>query len=412
MTEAERDAIIGDTLACEHEKYIARQERLLEATRKVLAQKDLNSLLQTAADAARELTGANYAATGHGYVNGVFTAGGVSRSEKAMACPPGELFNVEKGGVYLDLIQEKNSIRLTDAEMRSHPAWSGLPEGHVPLRGLLGARLVDVKGQPNGLIMVSDKEDGRDFTAEDETILSQLAAIVSLALQHIEARLESEKEKRRLEVLVNNIPDEVWVADTEKKIALVNPAVLNEFGSDTFDNPDIAMIAGSSEVYRPDGTPRPVEEAPPLRALKGEIIRNQEEIVRTPASGELRYRQVNAAPVKDANGNIVGPVSVVRDITERKRAEEAQKKSEERFRAFITASSDVMYRMSPDWSEMRHLQGREFIPDTDSPSSTWLDKYIRPDDQAYVLSVINEAIRTKGIFELEHRVLRVDGTLG
>ena len=120
---------------------------------------------------------------------------------------------------------------------------------------------------------------------------------------------------------MNSIPDEVWFADAQKKISLVNPAVLNEFGSSTFDNADVEAIAGSSEVYRPDGTPRPVEEAPPLRALKGEIIRNQEEIVRTPASGELRYRQVNAGPVKDADGNIIGSVSVVRDITERKQKE-------------------------------------------------------------------------------------------
>src|SRR5581483_4217415 len=35
-----------------------------------------------------------------------------------------------------------------------------------------------------------------------------------------------------------------------------------------------------------------------------------------------------------------------------------------------------------------------------------------PDDQARVMEVANEAIRTKGTFELEHRVLRVDGTLG
>ena len=131
-----------------------------------------------------------------------------------------------------------------------------------------------------------------------------------------------QQEKDRLLALVNSIPDEVWFADAQKKISLVNPAVLNEFGSGTFDSSDVEAIAGSLEVYRPDGTPRPVEEAPLLRALKGEIIRNQEEIIRTPASGELRYRQVNAAPVKDTNGNIIGSVSVVRDITERKRAEE------------------------------------------------------------------------------------------
>lgn len=61
---------------------------------------------------------------------------------------------------------------------------------------------------------------------------------------------------------------------------------------------------------------------------------------------------------------------------------------------------------------MRHLEGREFIPDTDSPSDSWLDKYIDPEDQPSVLAAINEAIRKKSIFELEHRVRRLDGTLG
>jgi PAS domain S-box-containing protein len=86
--------------------------------------------------------------------------------------------------------------------------------------------------------------------------------------------------------------------------------------------------------------------------------------------------------------------------------------SEERFRALVTASSDVVYQMSGDWSEMRHLEGREFISDTLEPSKTWLDKYIHPDDQAYVTQKIGEAIRSRSVFALEHRVIRSDGTLG
>jgi PAS domain S-box-containing protein len=86
--------------------------------------------------------------------------------------------------------------------------------------------------------------------------------------------------------------------------------------------------------------------------------------------------------------------------------------SEERFRALVTASSDAVYRMSPDWSEMRNLDGRDFIADTHEPSRSWLEKYIHPADQPLVLATIATAIRNKSVFELEHRVLRVDGTLG
>ena len=124
-----------------------------------------------------------------------------------------------------------------------------------------------------------------------------------------------QEEKDRIVALVNSIQDEVWFADTEQRFTLANPAAHREFGLDSAGTIDVENLAASLEVFYPDGTSRPVEKAPPLRALRGEIVRNQEEIVRTPASGELRYRQVSAGPVKDAGGHIIGSVSVVRDIT-------------------------------------------------------------------------------------------------
>lgn len=86
--------------------------------------------------------------------------------------------------------------------------------------------------------------------------------------------------------------------------------------------------------------------------------------------------------------------------------------SEERFRAFVTATADGVYSMSPDWHEMRYLVGKDFIPDTTDPTGTWLTRYILPEDHPRVLSAIEDAIRNKGVFELEHRVIRTDGTLG
>jgi two-component sensor histidine kinase/DNA-binding response OmpR family regulator len=96
----------------------------------------------------------------------------------------------------------------------------------------------------------------------------------------------------------------------------------------------------------------------------------------------------------------------------RAHATETLRASEERFRAFVTASSDVIYRMSPDWSEMRYLQGKDFMADTQGPSKNWFANYIHVDDQAQVIAAINDAIRNKAVFELEHRVIRIDGSLG
>jgi two-component system, chemotaxis family, CheB/CheR fusion protein len=100
------------------------------------------------------------------------------------------------------------------------------------------------------------------------------------------------------------------------------------------------------------------------------------------------------------------------DIIERAQMEASLRESEERFRALVIATSDVVYCMSPDWSEMRLLYGRDFIPDTQEPSRVWLEKYIHADDQPRMMAAIDNAIAIKGVFELEHRMVRRNGTLG
>ena len=90
----------------------------------------------------------------------------------------------------------------------------------------------------------------------------------------------------------------------------------------------------------------------------------------------------------------------------------ALRESEERYRALVTASNYAVYRMNADWTEMIQLEGHGFIVDTKNPNRSWREAYIDPEDQPLVATAIGKAIATKSMFELEHRVHRVDGTLG
>ena len=96
----------------------------------------------------------------------------------------------------------------------------------------------------------------------------------------------------------------------------------------------------------------------------------------------------------------------------RRESEAALRERENRFHAWLQASANIIYCMSADWKEMRLLVGKDFIADTKDPNQTWLKKYIYPEDQEKVMAAIQEAIRTKSAFELEHRVIQQDGTPG
>ncbi|WPL16963.1 Nitrogen regulation protein C [Thiorhodovibrio winogradskyi] len=122
------------------------------------------------------------------------------------------------------------------------------------------------------------------------------------------------EECDQLSTILASIPDEVWFTDLEGRFTLFNPAASQRFALEPKQPVTVESLASTLEIFNADGSPRPLEQAPPLRVLRGEEIETVEEIVRFPASGELRYRQIRLARVQDHTGKDVGVVSVARDI--------------------------------------------------------------------------------------------------
>ena len=124
------------------------------------------------------------------------------------------------------------------------------------------------------------------------------------------------------------------------------------------------------------------------------------------------WMNLDYSPVLDESGQPGGVIAIVVETTDRVLADRRLRESEQRFRALTTASSDIVYRMSADWREMRQLDGRGVLSDRESPSIAWMDEYLFAEDRPDILAAIDEAMRTKGIFQFEHRVRQADGSTG
>jgi PAS domain S-box-containing protein len=169
--------------------------------------------------------------------------------------------------------------------------------------------------------------------------LTEEIRFLSTSKNEFEKLLDDLQEaKDRMTAIIKSIPIEVWFVDMEDRFTLMNPQVLcYEFGIKDIKGTKAEELFKNFEIYRSDMTPRPIDEDPSRRAIRGEEVRNEEEILRIPSSGELRYRLVSASAVKDKTGKIIGGVATVRDITERKNLEKEFKKRLREMEVFYKA---------------------------------------------------------------------------
>ncbi len=155
-----------------------------------------------------------------------------------------------------------------------------------------------------------------------------------------EALRESEERFRRI---FENIRDMYYRADLEGKLTMVNPLGVRMMG---YDGPEEVIGKDIAEEFyhRPEDRTAVMEEL----EKHGEI-KNREIIIKR-KDGTPAILEVSSHLVYDETGKPIAIEGLARDITERKRAEEALRESEERYRDLIEGTFDMVQSVRPDGS--------------------------------------------------------------
>lgn len=159
--------------------------RLQDALVLVASELDLDIVLLRIAEAAAGLVDAGYAAigvideAGTGLARFVYTGVSQDEADRIGHLPEGR-------GILGLLITDARTIRLDD--LSEHPASSGFPPHHPPMRSFLGVPVV-IRGEVFGNLYLTEKRGGGGFTEADEQLTIALAAAAAVAVEN--ARLHA-----------------------------------------------------------------------------------------------------------------------------------------------------------------------------------------------------------------------------
>jgi diguanylate cyclase (GGDEF)-like protein/PAS domain S-box-containing protein len=139
----------------------------------------------------------------------------------------------------------------------------------------------------------------------------------------IEAQIWSGKAK--LESALASMSDAVFISDENGRFIHFNDAfaTFHKFKNKAECAKTLAEYPLLFEVYSPAGELLPLEQWAVPRALRGESASNEEFTLRRKDTGETWIGNYNFSPIHNENGEIVGSVVTGRDITERKKIEQA-----------------------------------------------------------------------------------------
>ncbi len=205
---------------------------------------------------------------------------------------------------------------------------------------------IAVNGQTRGCVEVCRFEqhpafDKPPFLKEERDLIDAVAHTLSEAAARKEAEESLVQERNMLRTLIDNIPDSIYIKDTESRFMTGNKAVAQFMGA---AKPDDLIGRTDSDFYSQE--------------LTGEFYGDEQEVVRSGKAiinkdepnrnhkGELRWIMTSKLPLRDSKGKVVGIVGIGRDITERKKAEQHLKEAKEAAEAANKAKSQFLANMS------------------------------------------------------------------
>ncbi|MFH0988637.1 MAG: PAS domain S-box protein [bacterium] len=270
-----------------------------------------------------------------------------------------------------DAREEENTVLAVGDHSRDRVATKVDPETGAIERSLLISKipLKDHEGKIIGLVSIN-----RDITK----------------LMQSEEMLE--KERTLLLTLIESIPDEVCLKDLKHRFLVANRATMNAIGAKSMNE-----LLGKTDFdfTRPELAQEHFAEEDAILE-SGEPLISQEKIRQDPATGKIdRCHLSTKVSVKDHTGKKIGILIINRDITERKKAEEALLVSEEKYRGIFENVQDVYYETSVDGviievsPSIEILSKGQFRRD-DLIGKSMLDFYADPGERQALLAMLKE----------------------
>ncbi len=191
-------------------------------------------------------------------------------------------------------------------------------------------------GQLLGTIVLAG---GRESERPSDDDISAYAGVTTNALKRWLAEQAARGAESRYRLMAENAHDVFWQATPDVVFTYVSPSATRMLGYpiDQLEGRSIMELVppGSARVIR-DGLGRRMKEIEAGTGGASEPV----EIEMVRSDGSRIWVEVLAAPTLGPRGELLGFTGVTRDITQRRQAEEALRRSEALFRAFMDQSAD------------------------------------------------------------------------
>jgi PAS domain S-box-containing protein len=245
----------------------------------------------------------------------------------------------EDGLIVLANAQAEKAFGYKREQMHGRPLEMLVPEryrgSHVGHRSRYFADL-RTRSMGSGLALYGLRNDGTEFPAEISlsSIETEEGTLATAAIRDITERVSDHAMMQRLRVLVDSSDDAIIDKQLDGTIVSWNGGAERIYGYSANE-----VLGKSISILMP---PERCDELASLleRIASGERV-NHHETVRMCKDGRRIDVSVTVSPINDARGSVIGAVTIARDITERKRAEE-------NVHAVLESSPDAIVIVSSD----------------------------------------------------------------